>query len=100
MKRQSSLLGQSVPRVDAYDKVTGRSKFTADLFPPNCLVAKVLHATIANGLVKRIDTAKASALPGVVKIVTCFEVPDLPLRPPVTPGRWILPGRILQIESF
>ncbi|MEE0784626.1 MAG: molybdopterin cofactor-binding domain-containing protein, partial [Oscillospiraceae bacterium] len=78
MKQQSSLLGQSVPRVDAYDKVTGRSKFTADLFPPNCLVAKVLHATIANGLVKRIDTAKASALPGVVKIVTCFEVPDLP----------------------
>ena len=57
MKRQSSLLGQSVPRVDAYDKVTGRSKFTADLFPPHCLVAKVLHATIANGLVKRIDTA-------------------------------------------
>lgn len=78
MKKQSSLIGQSVPRVDAYDKVTGRAKFTADRFPKNCLVAKVLHATIANGLVKQIDTAKASTLPGVVKIVTCFDVPDLP----------------------
>ena len=53
MKRQSSLLGQSVPRVDAYDKVTGRSKFTADLFPPNCLVAKVV--LVGDGPAERRD---------------------------------------------
>lgn len=34
------MIGKSVPRVDAYDKVTGRAKFTDDLVPDNCLVAK------------------------------------------------------------
>ena len=36
------MIGKSVPRVDAYEKVTGRAKFTDDLAPANCLVAKVL----------------------------------------------------------
>ena len=36
------MIGKSVPRVDAYEKVTGRAKFTDDLVPPRCLVAKVL----------------------------------------------------------
>lgn len=45
------MIGKSVPRVDAYEKVTGRAKFTEDLIPPRCLVAKVLHASIGNGIV-------------------------------------------------
>ena len=32
------MIGKSVPRVDAYDKVTGRAKFTDDLVPANCHV--------------------------------------------------------------
>ena len=46
------MIGKSVPRVDAYDKVTGRAKFTDDLVPANCLVAKIYHAKIGNGIVK------------------------------------------------
>lgn len=53
------MIGKSVPRVDAYEKVTGRAKFTEDLLPKRCLVAKVLHATIGNGIVKSIDTSEA-----------------------------------------
>lgn len=34
------MIGKSVPRVDAYEKVTGRAKFTEDLLPKRCLVAK------------------------------------------------------------
>ena len=30
------MIGKSVPRVDAYEKVTGRAKFTDDLVPPRC----------------------------------------------------------------
>lgn len=69
-------VGESVKRVDAYEKVTGRAKYTDDLCPKNALVAKVLHSTIANGFVKHIDTAAALQVKGVVKIVTCFDVPD------------------------
>ena len=51
------IVGKAVPRVDAYDKVTGRAKYADDYFHSDFLVAKVLHSTIANGLVKKIDTS-------------------------------------------
>ena len=68
------MIGKSVPRVDAYEKVTGRAKFTDDMVPPGCLVAKVYHAAIGNGIVKSIDTSEAEALEGVVKVVTFKDV--------------------------
>ena len=71
-------VGQSVPRVDAWEKVSGRAKYTEDLAGRDALVGKVLRSTIANGLVKKIDTGEAVKIPGVVKIITCFDVPDIP----------------------
>ncbi|MDR2953142.1 MAG: molybdopterin-dependent oxidoreductase, partial [Treponema sp.] len=71
-------VGQSVPRVDAWEKVSGRAKYTDDLVDRRALIAKVLHSTIANGLVTGIDTSLAEKIPGVIKIVTCFEAPDFP----------------------
>ena len=71
-----NIVGKSVNRVDAYGKVTGEAKYTADLEPKDCLCAKVVHSTIANGLVKSFDLEEALKVPGVVKIVTCFDVPD------------------------
>lgn len=68
-------VGKSLVRVDAADKATGRAKYTDDLIPRPHLVAKILHSTIANGRVKAIRTEEAAKLPGVVKIVTCFDVP-------------------------
>ncbi len=70
------VVGKSLTRVDAYGKVTGEAKYTADLEPRDCLCAKVVHSTIANGVVKSFDLEEAFKVPGVVKIVTCFDVPD------------------------
>ncbi len=72
-------VGRSIRRVDAYDKVTGRARYTDD-FPEagSMLVARLLHSTIANGLVRSMDTSAAEAMDGVVKVVTCFDVPDRP----------------------
>ena len=72
-----SIIGRSVPRVDAYDKVTGRAKYTDDMADKNALVAKVFHSTIANGLVKSMNTSRAEKTPGVVKVFTCFDVPEI-----------------------
>ena len=69
-------IGKSVKRVDAYDKVTGRARYTDDFYEKKYLVAKILHSTIANGRVIRIDTSEAEKIDGVVKIVTCFDVPQ------------------------
>ena len=52
-------VGKKATRVDAYDKVIGRTKYTDDLCDKGAYVAQVLHATIANGRVKSIDTSAA-----------------------------------------
>ena len=73
----SKCVGQSVKRVDAYEKATGRARYTDDLCTRDALVVKICHSTIAHGFVKSIDTAAAEAVPGVVKVLTCFDVPDI-----------------------
>ena len=71
------VVGKSMKRVDAFGKVTGEAKYTNDLCPKDALIAHVVHSTIANGEVLSIDTSEAEKVPGVVKIVTCFDVPDI-----------------------
>ena len=74
--RIMNIVGQQVKRVDAYGKVTGEAKYTADLEPRDILHGRVVHSTIANGRVKSFDLTEAYKVPGVVKIVTCFDVPN------------------------
>ena len=76
-------IGKSIKRVDALAKVTGQAKYTQDFMNDQMLVAKVVHSTIANGLVTGFDLDAALKVPGVVKIVTCFDVPDIDF---CTPG--------------
>ena len=68
-------VGQSIPRVDAFAKVTGEAKYTADLVPANAYVAKIVRAPVASGWVRGFDLTEAQAVPGVVRIFTCFDVP-------------------------
>ncbi len=70
-------VGKSVARLDAYDKATGRAKYTDDLCDKSALVLKIVHSTIAHGWVKSVDVRAAEAVPGVVKVLTCFDVPDI-----------------------
>lgn len=70
-------VGENIVRVDAYDKVTGRAKFTDDLIDKNTLVIKIVHSTIAHGTVKKIDVSEAEKIDGVIKVITCFETPDI-----------------------
>ena len=90
------MIGKSVPRVDAYDKVTGRAKFTDDLVPANCLVAKIYHAKIGNGIVKSIDTSKAEALDGVVKWLLLKTYRIIVILRRDIPGLWSWLIRMLQ----
>ena len=67
-------VGKSITRVDAFDKVTGRTKYTDDLCDAGAYVAKIVHSTIAHGKVLSVDTSEAEKIEGVVKIVTCFDL--------------------------
>lgn len=78
-------IGKSMTRVDAYEKVTGGAKYTADLEPSNLLIGKIIRSTIANGIVKGFELEQALKVPGVVKIVTCFDAPDVEFPTPGHP---------------
>lgn len=69
-------VGKKVTRVDAYDKVIGRTKYTDDLCDKSAYIARILHSTIANGRVLSIDTSEAEKIPGVVKVFTCFDLTE------------------------
>ena len=71
-------VGKAEVRVDAFDKATGRTKYYEDLMPRDALYVRIKHATIAHGFVKSVDTSAAEQIPGVVKILTCFDAPDRP----------------------
>ncbi len=72
-----SQVGKSVERLDALDKATGRAKYTDDLCDKGALIVVVVRSTIAHGYVKSIDLSEAEKVPGVVRIFTCFDVPDI-----------------------
>ena len=69
-------VGKKVTRVDAYDKVIGRTRYTDDLCDKGAYVARIVHSTIANGRVLSIDTSEAEKIPGVVKVFTCFDLKE------------------------
>ena len=71
-------VGKREVRVDAFDKATGRTKYYEDLMPRDALYVRIRHSTIAHGFVKSVDTTAAEAIPGVVKVLTCFDVPEHP----------------------
>ena len=70
------IIGKSYVRVDAYDKASGRTKYVDDLCDRHALVAKIKHSNVAHAYVKSIDISEAEKVPGVVKVLTCFDAPD------------------------
>ncbi|HLF28315.1 MAG TPA: molybdopterin cofactor-binding domain-containing protein [Anaerolineae bacterium] len=74
-KTPLKVIGRPLPRPDAIDKVTGAAKYADDYAFPNMLHARTLRAKYPHARIKRIDTAKAKALPGVQAVLTAEDVP-------------------------
>ena len=64
------LVGKGYNRVDAEDKVTGRAKYTDDIYLPGMLYGKLKRSPYAHAKIISIDTSKAEALPGVKCVIT------------------------------
>src|SRR5882724_8498135 len=70
-----SVIGQSLPKIDAWAKVTGETRFADDLVLPRMAHAKLLRSPHAHALIKRIDVTRAQALPGVYAVITGHDLP-------------------------
>jgi CO/xanthine dehydrogenase Mo-binding subunit len=65
-----NVVGKSVERNDAFEKVTGRASYVADIKLPGMLHAKVLRSEHAHAKIVSIDVSLAEKMPGVGSVVT------------------------------
>ena len=63
-------VGKNVKRPDAVSKVTGKARYLDDLKLSGMLHAAILRPEYAHAKIVSIDTSKAEACEGVVKVVT------------------------------
>lgn len=68
-------MGRPDARIEARAKVTGALAYGSDYAVANPAFAYLITAGIAKGTVRRIDTAAATALPGVVTVYTHDTIP-------------------------
>ncbi len=76
---KETLIGKRIPKLDAPDKVAGRTRYIHDLDLPGQLYGRVLRTDRPHARIKRIDTSKAKALKGVHAVITAEDTPRIPL---------------------
>src|SRR5215218_5152859 len=69
------IIGKPFRKVDARSKCTGQTKFADDITLPRMLFCKILRSTEPHAQIVSIDTSKASALPGVLAVITGKDLP-------------------------
>jgi len=72
-----SVIGKNSIRVDAMEKVTGRSTYAGDVYLPGMLMCKIMTSTRSHAKIVSIDTTAAEALPGVRCVITGSDYPDV-----------------------
>ena len=77
MSKRFSVIGQSLPKIDAWAKVVGETRFADDMMLPRMAYGKLLRSRHAHALIKGIDTARARALPGVYAVITGRDLPPV-----------------------
>ena len=83
-------VGARVRRVDSAEKLTGLTRFTADLQLPGLLHARPVLSPHAHARIRRIDPSAALASPGVVAVVTAGDLRSLLKGPINSRGRDLL----------
>ena len=77
--RTLAVVGKRLPRIDARERVSGEAIYPADLKLPGMVHAKLKRSPHAHAHIRRIDTSRAEALPGVLATVTAADFVDLPI---------------------
>jgi CO/xanthine dehydrogenase Mo-binding subunit len=67
---ETSVVGKGLPRVDAYERVSGTAVYPSDVVLPDMLYAAVLRCPHANARVRKTDGSRAERMPGVRAVIT------------------------------
>jgi 4-hydroxybenzoyl-CoA reductase subunit alpha len=74
-KSDLTVVGRPLPKIDAWGKVTGETRYADDLVLPRMAFGKLLRSPHAHARIVSIDTARARALPGVYAVITGHDLP-------------------------
>ncbi|MCC7413100.1 MAG: molybdopterin-dependent oxidoreductase [Gammaproteobacteria bacterium] len=75
------VIGMSVPRPDARDKVVGGKGYTVNVALPGMLHGRLLRCPYPHARVRGMDTRAAASLPGVKAVLTPADVPAKKFSP-------------------
>ena len=75
MGRSETLIGKRIPKLDAPEKASGKTRYIHDIDLPGQLHARILRAGEVHARILSIDTSAAKALPGVHAVITAADVP-------------------------
>ena len=95
MTTQFKVLERNHPRVDAYDKVTGRATYASDVYLPGMLACKLLPSARSHARIVRLDTSKAEAHPGVRYVITGTDFPDIRYGSGALRDRYVMPREVV-----
>jgi CO/xanthine dehydrogenase Mo-binding subunit len=70
-----SVVGRSVTRLDARDKVTGAARYISDWILPGMLHARLWRAPVPHARLRAVDAGRAAAAPGVIAVLTAADLP-------------------------
>jgi len=68
--KQTRIVGRAVPRVDAYERVSGSAVYPSDVSLPNMLYGAILRCPHPHARIKKIDAGGAQRMPGVHAVIS------------------------------
>src|SRR5512137_3109 len=68
--KQTNVIGKRIPRVDAYERVSGTAVYPSDLILPRMLYGAILRCPHPHAMVKGVDIRKAEKMPGVHAVIS------------------------------
>jgi len=75
---KESLIGKSIPKLDAPERAAGRSIYIHDLELPRMLHGAILRADRVHARIVSVDTSAAEQLDGVRAVITAKEIVNVP----------------------
>ena len=75
MNMQSTIIGAPVTQIEGPSKVTGQTRYAADVDLPGMLWGKILRSPHPHARIVGIDASKAWSVPGVKAVVTGQDAP-------------------------
>lgn len=70
-----NIVGKREPMLDAWEKATGKAKYTDDLSMPGMLYGKILRSPLPHAKILKVDLTEALKVPGVKDAISGRDIP-------------------------